>query len=91
MSEQTHIRWFDEISLGDLAEVGGKTASLGELYSELGKQGIRVPDGFAITASAYREALAEETSDELRRLMAFDHRDVLLLAKRAAAAPAHCL
>jgi pyruvate, water dikinase len=87
MSVQTHIRWFSELGLDDVPEVGGKTASLGELSSVLGPQGIRVPDGFAVTAAAYRDALtAAGAWDELRRLMAFDHRDIGLLADRAAAA-----
>ncbi len=46
-----------EIRLGDVAQVGGKTASLGELYGELGAAGVRVPDGFAVTADAYRALL----------------------------------
>ena len=81
------IRWFSEIGLADVPEVGGKTASLGELYSVLGPQGVRVPDGFALTASTYRNALtAAGAWGELRRLMAFDHHDVVMLAERAAAA-----
>jgi pyruvate,water dikinase len=51
------IKWFREIRLGDVAQVGGKTASLGELYGELGAAGVRVPDGFAVTAAAYRALL----------------------------------
>jgi pyruvate, water dikinase len=87
MSVQTHIRWFSEIDLDDVPEVGGKTASLGELYSSLGAQGVKVPEGFAVTAAAYHDALgAARAWDELRRLMEFDHRDVALLADRAAAA-----
>ena len=74
MAVQSHIRWFSQIGLDDVAEVGGKTASLGELFSVLGPHGIRVPDGFAITAQAYRDALSAERSwDELRRLMVFNH------------------
>ena len=87
MSSQKYIRWFDEIGLDDIAEVGGKTASLGELHSVLGPQGVRVPNGFAVTAAAYRNALdMAECGDRLRRLMDFDHRDVRLLAERAAVA-----
>ena len=80
MPAQSHVRWFDEIGLDDIPEVGGKTASLGELCSALGSQGIRVPDGFALTAACYREALdAAGAWDALRRLLAeFDHRDVAL-------------
>jgi pyruvate,water dikinase len=48
------IRWFDDIGLGDVSLVGGKNASLGELYRELSRAGVRVPNGFAITAEAYR-------------------------------------
>jgi pyruvate,water dikinase len=87
MSIQTHIRWFSEIGLDDVPEVGGKTASLGELYSVLGPQGVLVPNGFALTAGAYRDALGTAGAwGELRRLMAFDHHDVALLAERASAA-----
>jgi Pyruvate phosphate dikinase, AMP/ATP-binding domain len=50
------IRWFKDIRLQDVPAVGGKTASLGELRALLGD---RVPEGFALTAQAYREALAE--------------------------------
>jgi pyruvate,water dikinase len=57
MSETPFIRWFREIRLADVPRVGGKTASLGELYGELGQAGVRVPDGFAITAAAYRALL----------------------------------
>jgi pyruvate, water dikinase len=52
-----YIRWFHDIKLFDVAQVGGKTASLGELYGELGAAGVRVPNGFAITADAYRALL----------------------------------
>ena len=51
------IRWFGDIGAGDVALVGGKTASLGELYNGLADAGVRTPDGFAITAQAYRDAL----------------------------------
>lgn len=50
----TSIRWFRDIWLDDVAVVGGKNASLGELYSVLSEQGVRVPNGFALTADAYR-------------------------------------
>ncbi|MEP4680598.1 MAG: PEP/pyruvate-binding domain-containing protein, partial [Rhodopirellula bahusiensis] len=48
------VRWFDQISMDDVAVVGGKNASLGEMYRELTPRGIRVPNGFATTAEAYR-------------------------------------
>src|SRR3990172_9176087 len=53
----TYIRWFREIRLADVPLVGGKNASLGELYSELTEAGVRVPNGFAITAEAYTALL----------------------------------
>lgn len=54
-----YILDFKRIGLGDVALVGGKTASLGELHSALAGAGVRVPDGFAITADAYRDALTQ--------------------------------
>lgn len=47
------IKWFNEITIHDVAMVGGKNASLGEMVRELGSAGIRVPNGFAITTDAY--------------------------------------
>lgn len=49
-----HIVWFKDISIQDVARVGGKAASLGEMYVGLHEKGIRVPNGFAITVEAYR-------------------------------------
>lgn len=51
------IRWLSGLSMADLPLVGGKTASLGEMFRELRPLGVRIPDGFAVTAAAYREAL----------------------------------
>ena len=50
---ETLIKYFNEISLNDLPKVGGKNASLGEMYQNLSSKGIAVPDGFALTADAY--------------------------------------
>ncbi|WP_237061473.1 phosphoenolpyruvate synthase [Microbulbifer zhoushanensis] len=70
MPHSHYIRWFECISLGDIAEVGGKTASLGEMYRALAPQGIRVPNGFAITANAYRAVLDQgNTRDTLHELL----------------------
>ncbi len=52
-----YIKWFDEISIKDVAEVGGKNASLGEMYQNLSKEGVLVPNGFAVTAEAYKEVM----------------------------------
>ncbi|KAF0221556.1 MAG: pyruvate water [Geobacteraceae bacterium] len=55
MGEKPHyIRWFDELSIGDVPLVGGKNASLGEMYRELTPYGVKIPNGFAVTAEAYR-------------------------------------
>ena len=48
------ILWFNEIGIDDVPMVGGKCASLGEMYRNLNEKGIKVPSGFAITAYAYR-------------------------------------
>jgi len=48
-----YIRWFEGIKIGDVPIVGGKNASLGEMYRELASQGIKIPNGFAVTAEAY--------------------------------------
>ena len=52
-----YIRWFKELSINDIPLVGGKNASLGEMYRELADQDVKVPNGFAITAEAYRYML----------------------------------
>ncbi len=57
------IRWFDQISMEDVRDVGGKNASLGEMYRELAPRGIRIPNGFATTAAAYRTFLSETGLD----------------------------
>lgn len=48
------IKWFDQIGINDIPSVGGKNASLGQMYTNLASDGVRVPYGFAITADAYR-------------------------------------
>lgn len=55
-----NISWFKDLGLGDVEAVGGKNASLGEMVQHLSKAGVRVPDGFATTADAYRRFLAHE-------------------------------
>lgn len=54
MKNLSHILFFDQIAITDTAKVGGKNASLGEMYNQLNPKGISVPNGFAITADAYR-------------------------------------
>ena len=48
-----YVRWFRDIKIEDVALVGGKNASLGEMYRELTRQGVRIPNGFAVTTEAY--------------------------------------
>ena len=52
-----YIKWFNEIGIEDVAEVGGKNASLGEMYQNLTKEGVLVPNGFAVSALAYKYIL----------------------------------
>jgi len=53
----TYVKFFDELGLDDVPLVGGKNASLGELYRALRPQGVPIPNGFAVTAQAYRDLL----------------------------------
>ncbi|HSN25027.1 MAG TPA: phosphoenolpyruvate synthase [Kofleriaceae bacterium] len=78
MARSGYVWWFEEIGVGDVAFVGGKNASLGELYRELAPHGIRVPNGFAITADGYRRFLAaNQLDDQIREaLSGLDTRDL---------------
>lgn len=58
-AKRKFIRLFNEISAEDVALVGGKTASLGEMYRALHSRGVLIPNGFAITAEAYRYILTQ--------------------------------
>jgi pyruvate,water dikinase len=80
-----YIRWFGDLGLSDVPLVGGKNASLGELYRELSPLGVGVPNGFAITAEAFRDTLREAgLRTELEELMkTFDKSDVAELSRRA--------
>ncbi|HEX8933323.1 MAG TPA: phosphoenolpyruvate synthase, partial [Pseudonocardiaceae bacterium] len=57
MAEQGVVRWFEDLNSGDVALVGGKNASLGEMIRNLSPKGVRVPGGFATTAQAYWDFL----------------------------------
>jgi pyruvate,water dikinase len=85
--EYRYIRWFDEIGIDDVPLVGGKNASLGELYRELAPQGINIPNGFAITAEAYWDLLKCSTLEhDLRNILTgLDTGDVDNLRRRGSA------
>jgi pyruvate,water dikinase len=78
------IRWFRELGIGDVPLVGGKNASLGEMFQALTPRGVRVPDGFAVTAEGYRHFLRSAGLD--RRidtiLHGLDTHDLANLAAR---------
>ena len=59
-----YIRWFKELTIKDIPLVGGKNASLGEMYSKLTKKGVPIPNGFAVTAAAYRDFLRANQLDK---------------------------
>jgi pyruvate,water dikinase len=68
--DNARILWFNEISNEDVKYVGGKNASLGEMYRQLSKQGVRVPNGFAITANAYRYIIKEAgIEDNIKKIL----------------------
>ena len=79
---------FGEITLRDISRVGGKNASLGELFNAFAEKGVGVIDGFATTADAYRAMLAQgELEYELRSLVTdFDYENVEELKRRSRAA-----
>jgi len=54
-----YVKWFEEVGTGDVALVGGKNASLGEMIRNLQEKGVSVPSGFAITAEAYKYVIEE--------------------------------
>ena len=54
MATSKHILFFNQISISDIGKVGGKNASLGEMYTQLNPIGINIPNGFAVTAEGYR-------------------------------------
>ncbi len=78
------IRWFEDITIDDVPSVGGKTASLGEMYRELSPQGLRIPNGFAVTADAYHALI--DSGDVLPRmrevLAGLDRNDLEDFARR---------
>src|SRR5213083_3791084 len=64
MAAKKFVLRFDEVSSKDGGRVGGKNAALGEMIRTLKKQGVRVPDGFATTADAFRLFVRENKIDK---------------------------
>lgn len=61
--KSSNVVWFEDLSRGDVALVGGKNSSLGEMVRQLGNKGIKVPGGFATTADAYSSYLTANDLD----------------------------
>jgi pyruvate,water dikinase len=82
--DEALILWFDEIGIEDVPLVGGKNASLGEMYQHLTAKGVAIPHGFAITAYAYRYLLKHAgIEDEIKEILAdLDTEDMHNLAER---------
>ena len=68
--DKKFIMWFDEIGIEDIPYVGGKNASLGEMYQNLKKKGVKVPYGFAITAYSYRYILEKSgVKEQIKKIL----------------------
>ena len=80
------IKWFSETRIEDVPLVGGKNAALGEMYSTLVPLGVNVPDGFALTAAAYRHFFEQTGLDEeIRKILSdLDTHDMHNLQVRGA-------
>lgn len=81
-----YVKWFNQLGMDDVATVGGKNASLGEMIQGLDATGVRVPNGFATTADAFRLFLAHNDLDKRinTRLESLDTNDVNALAEAGA-------
>ncbi len=79
-----YVRFFEEFGMGDVSLVGGKNASLGEMYRELSGEGVQIPHGFATTAEGYRHMLEHAGAVEPLRaaLDGLNAADVIDLARR---------
>ncbi len=82
--DKEFILWFKDLRIEDVPVVGGKNASLGEMYRELTKKGVRIPNGFAITATAYRYLLEQSGIERAMRdlLKGLDIKNIHQLAER---------
>ena len=79
METYQYVRWFNTLGLENIAEVGGKNASLGEMFRELTPLGVNVPDGFAVTVDGYWDTLREAgVLKELKGLLDTTNKDDVL-------------
>jgi pyruvate,water dikinase len=77
------IKKFNEISISDTEIVGGKNSSLCEMFTQLSQKGIRIPDGFATTAFAFRNFLeANHLNEHLQQLMQKLNKENFLILKK---------
>ena len=68
--KKAFILWFKELGIEDVPLVGGKNASLGEMYRNLTQKGVNIPNGFAVTAYAYRYFLKQaKIEDRIRKTL----------------------
>ncbi len=68
--DKQFILWFDQLTIDDVGLVGGKNASLGEMYRELTHRGVNIPNGFAVTAHAYFHLLESVgAKDKIREIL----------------------
>lgn len=87
-NKSKYIRWFEETTIDDVPIVGGKNASLGEMYRELTSKGVKIPNGFSVTAEAYWYVLkAGGILEKLKSTIeGLDTSDISELSKRGKAA-----
>lgn len=83
-SNRKYVLWFDQIGIDDIPKVGGKNASLGEMYRELTSRGVKIPNGFATTSEAYWHFVSSAgILDRMKALLSdLDKSDVKALADR---------
>ncbi|KAA0004796.1 MAG: phosphoenolpyruvate synthase [Thermoplasmata archaeon] len=82
--EKVFVKWFEELGMNDVPLVGGKNASLGEMIRNLGKKGVKVPSGFAVTAYAYKYTIEKVGVDKkIKEILSnLDVHDVENLAEK---------
>ena len=88
MTNPIYVKFFEEFGIEDVSLVGGKNASLGEMYQKLSGKGVLIPNGYATTAAAYRYMLEETGAvkalhEALDGLVPSDVADLARRGKRA--------